>query len=335
MWFRWVEKQKKQKAEELLSGLNKKDLEAVLKKYEEDLKKKDNLIPEDKFNVSCPYCGFSKHIRRGKTKHLVPIFQCKNCSKRFNLFTDTIMDKTPYTWSCWVTIMEQMLKNQSIESITNYLIRNNIVPTIDYLTVSAMENKIRASFAHMPLPTLTNVIQVDEKHFKESQKGVKSPIDPLDPTKRRKPHHRSIPTLYGNMGPEMSTVCCAVDSSGHAIAKVVTMGAMRLEEFEDDIAVHFKDVKFLCSDMNPIYTQYASLRKIPQYVCNSGYHDVMKKCNTKQKKVAAYEQDKLDYIVGAGIMNYDQMVSFKKTNNLNINTINSYHSELERYQWNS
>lgn len=115
------------------------------------------------------------------------------------------------------------------------------------------------------------------------------------------------------------------------MAKVITMGRMELETFEDEIAPHFKDITFLCSDMNPIYTQYASIHKIPQYVCNSEYHKIMKKCSTKVQKVTAYEQNKLDYIVGAGIMNYDKMVNFRNTNKLTINGVNSYHSELERY----
>lgn len=57
----------------------------------------------------------------------------------------------------------------------------------------------------------------------------------------------------------------------------------------------------------------------------------MKKCDTKTKKVSAYEQDKLDYIFGAGVMNYNDMVKFRNTNNLTINGVNGYHSELERY----
>lgn len=321
-------KSNKEKAEKLLAKLSKKELRELLEKYNSAT---DYEEIEKKFNITCPHCECSGWIRYGKTKYGLSIFKCKDCGKRYNLFTGTILEKTPYSWKVWVSVLEQMLRNQSILSIKKYLEDNNLVPVIDELTVSAMVNKIRASFAHMPLPTLTGVIQVDEKHFKESQKGVKNPIDCFDNTKRREGRKRTKPTLIGNMGPEMSTTCCAVDETGHAIAKVVAMGKMELEIFEDEITTHFKDVKFLCSDMNPIYTQWASLHKIPQYVCNSEYHKVMKKCDTKAKKVNAYEQDKLDYIVGAGIMNYDAMNQFKKTNHLTINGVNGYHSELERY----
>jgi hypothetical protein len=133
------------------------------------------------------------------------------------------------------------------------------------------------------------------------------------------------------MGPEFATVCCAVDSNGHSLAKVVTMGHMKLGMFENKIASHFEDITFLCSDMNPIYTQYAAIHKVPQYVINSAYHKIMDKCSSKAQKVAAYEDDKLDYIAGAGTMNYDKMVNFRDTNKLTINGVNGYHSGLERY----
>ena len=321
-------KSNKEKAENLLAKLSKKEIAELLAKYNSST---DYEEIENKFNIKCPHCECSGWVKKGKTKQGLTIYKCKDCGSKYNLYTGTIMANTPYSWKVWVSILEQMLRNQSIKSIRKYLLDKKLVPDIDLLTVSAIENKIRASFAHMPLPKLTGNIQVDEKHFKESQKGIKDPVDVLDPSTRRKGRRRSKSTLFGTMGPEFSTICCAVDSSNHAVAKVVTMGHMELEMFEDEIAPHFENITFLCSDMNPIYTQYASLHKIPQYVCNSEYHKVMKKCDTKAKKVSAYEQDKLDYIVGAGVMNYDDMVKFRNTNNLTINGVNGYHSELERY----
>ena len=321
-------KTNKQKADDLLAKLSKKEVKELFLKY---AKQTDYEEVENKFDIKCPHCGCSGWIRKGKTDAGLTIFKCKDCGKKYTIFTGTILQNTPYSWKVWVSVMEEMLRGASILSIRDDLIKANLVPSIDELTVSAMVNKIRAGFAHMPQPILTGVIQVDEKHFKESQKGVKNPIDCFDNSKRRKGRERSEPTTMGTMGPEFSTVCCAIDGSGHTVAKVLTLGKMTLEMFEDEIATHFKDVTFLCSDMNTLYTQYASLKKIPQYVCNSQYHDIMKKCDTKKKKVAAYEQNKLDYIVGAGIMNYDKMVEFKTTNKLTINGVNAYHSELERY----
>jgi ribosomal protein L37AE/L43A len=326
-------KSKKQLAIELLEKLSKDDLKEVLGRFKLGSPSNSFESVENILKKECPRCSSTKIIKKSKNNIGLTIFVCKECGRKFNILSHTPLEKTKYEWNVWVSILEQMLKNQSIEKILAHLKASNIVDDINYSTVSMMEHKLRNSFIDFPLPNLKGVVQCDEKHFKESQKGFKNPIDVLDQNgvKRRKGRKRSVASIYGTMGPEFSTICCALDSDGHSIAKVLTMGRMELESFEDEIASHFKDVTFICSDMNPIYTQYASIYKVPQYVCNSEYHKVIKKCTTKAQRVAAYEQNKLDYVVGAGIMHYDKMINFRKTNKLTINGINGYHAELERY----
>lgn len=326
-------KTKKQKALELLQSLKDDDLKDILLSF--DLGSKTNTYKdvEAALRKECPDCHSTDFIRKGKNGNGLQFFKCKQCGRRYTVLSETPLDKSPYDCTVWVNVLQMMLRRQSIKSTTAWLIANNVVDSIDELTVSAMMNKLRNCFINMPLPKLSGNIQVDEKHFRESQKGVKNPVDTLDPKgiKRRKGRKRTTPSKWGTMMPEFSTICCAVDGSGHSIAKVLTLGKMELEMFEDEITPHFKDVAYLCSDMNTLYTQWASIHKVNQYVCNSNYHKEMKNCKTKAQKVAAYEQNKLDYVVGAGIMSYDQMVKFKKANHLTINGVNGYHSELERY----
>ena len=74
------------------------------------------------------YDYFGAHfIKQGKTKYGLTVFKCKDCGKKFNIFTGTIMEKTPYSWKVWVTILEQMLRNQSIKTTREYLINRNVV----------------------------------------------------------------------------------------------------------------------------------------------------------------------------------------------------------------
>ncbi|MBQ7128455.1 MAG: IS1 family transposase, partial [Clostridia bacterium] len=263
-------KTKKQQAIDLLLTLTQKDLTEVLGIFaipsiDNSYEKAENILRKE-----CPYCHSNKYIRKGKNNIGLTQFKCKNCNKKYNILSKTPLEKTQYSWDVWVTVLEQMLKRQSIKNIQAHLITNKIVPDIAEETVSAMEHKLRNSFINFPLPTLEGVVQCDEKHFRENQKGTKNPIDVLNISNKtfRRGYKRSTPSKYGTMGPEFSTICCAVDSSGHSIAKVVRMGYMSLEDFEDNIANHFGNIRFLCSDMNTVYTQYASIHKIPQYVCN-------------------------------------------------------------------
>ena len=327
-------KTKVQLAIEALEKLNERDRQKVLGKFKFDSTTNSFETVENYIKKTCPSCQSEKIKKDGKNKIGLTVFRCKECNRKFNILSHTPLEKTTYDWTVWVTVLEQMLKNQSIKSTLAHLIDSKTVDDINYSTVSMMMQKLRNSFIDMPLPDLKGIVQCDEKHFKESQKGFKDPYNVLvDITgiPRRKGRKRTTSSHYGSMGPEFSTICCVVDSVGHSIAKVITMGRMQLESFEDEIAPHFKDVTFICSDMNPIYAQYASINKIPQYVINSEYHNVMKKCKTKAQKVAAYEQNKLEYVVGAGIMNYDKMVNFRLTNKLTINGVNGYHAGLQRY----
>lgn len=93
------------------------------------------------------------------------IFICKDCGRKFNLLSNTPLEKTKYDWNVWVSVLEQMLKNQSIEKTLAHLIDSKVVSNINYSTVSMMEHKLRNSFIDMPLPDLKGVVQCDEKHF--------------------------------------------------------------------------------------------------------------------------------------------------------------------------
>ncbi len=321
-------KSKKQQALELLQQLNKDELKEIIDTVSV---KEDTTCIDDFFDKLCPECGYDKHYTKGKNAQGLTIYKCKNCGKQFNVLSGTPLEKSPYSWNVWVTILEKMFANQSIDEIKQFLVKNKLVNNISRETVSAMVQKLRNSFITMPLPVLNGTIQVDEKFFHESQKGSKNPNNVLIPGSTRKPHHRATPSQYGTMGPEFSTTCVAVDFSGHAVAKVVCMGQMKLEDFEDNIAIHFGDVKFLCSDMNTLYIQYSALNKINHYVINSESHKFIKKCNSDRAKQAAYEQGKLDYLIGVGIMHYKQMCAFRDKHNLSIGIVNAYHSELERY----
>lgn len=328
-------KTKKQLAIEYLQKLSKDDLKEVLGKFKFGVTTNSFETVENFIKKSCPNCQSEKINKDGKNRIGLTLFRCKECGRKFNILSHTPLEKTTYDWTVWVTVLEQMLKNQSIKSTLAHLIDSKTVDDINYSTVSMMMQKLRNSFIDLPLPVLSGVVQCDEKHFKESQKGFKDPYDIFDHSgvKRRKGRKRTKPSRIGTMGPEFSTICCAVDSSGHSIAKVISMGQMQLESFEDEIAPHFKDVTFICSDMNSVYAQFTSLRKIqiPHYVINSKYHTIMKQCTTKAQKVAAYEQGKLEYVVGAGVMNYEKMVNFRRKNKLGINAVNGYHAELQRY----
>ena len=44
-------------------------------------------------------------------------FLCKDCNKKFTLFTNTMLEKTKYPYFVWVDVVEAVLNNTTIEDL--------------------------------------------------------------------------------------------------------------------------------------------------------------------------------------------------------------------------
>lgn len=333
------------KRKNLLDELNKlapSEAEKLINQY---AKSKNKSVPKslvitythdiekhlDTVTVSCPYCQSTNIIKKGKIQHGLQRYQCKSCCKKFTKLTNTILEKSPWSWNVWTKVLYEMLHFSSVDLIMNTLINEHYVVEITRPTVLMMVQKLRELFVYVPKPELHGVIQMDEMFFHESQKGIDNPTDVLKSGKRRKGRRRSEPSKYGTMGNEFGTVLCAVDEVGHATAKHVCMGHIELDDIYLNIHPYLKNVTFICTDMNPIYTQYTSMESLPHYVIHSQYHKNKAKCKNEKALIRAYENDLLDYVEGAGILTYKQMNKLKKEKHLTINGVNGFHSELRRY----
>ena len=71
-------------------------------------------------NSTCPECGSNnivKHGRRGDVQR----FHCKDCDKRFTLFTGTLLEKTRYSWPVWVGLLWTTINNISLKDTLNIM----------------------------------------------------------------------------------------------------------------------------------------------------------------------------------------------------------------------
>ena len=72
-------KTNKQKAQDALSKLSKKELKELLSQY---ANKDDYDEIESKFSIKCPVCECYGWIRKGKTDNGMSVFECKECGKK-------------------------------------------------------------------------------------------------------------------------------------------------------------------------------------------------------------------------------------------------------------
>jgi transposase-like protein len=122
-------------------------------------------------NKYCPKCLSANVIRYGKRASGVQVFQCKDCSTIFTLFTGTILEKTKWHWDIWIKVLEMTLNGYSIDSMLNVLKKDFGCSSINRKTVWLWRIKLIHAISSLPTPNLTGVIQIDETFIRESQKG--------------------------------------------------------------------------------------------------------------------------------------------------------------------
>lgn len=298
-------------------------------------------------NKECPNCS-STHIKKYGKRKYIQVFKCKECSTKFTLFTNTILEKTHWHWDIWIKVLEMTINSYSIDSMINVLEMDYGCEGINRKTVWLWRMKLIHGLAAMPMPTLTGIIQIDETFIRECQKGSRSLTSYLDKQDVRKPRYGYRPSKLGTMGPEFAAITTAIDNRGYCVCKVSSLGKLTKETFIDLFEKHFDNPAFICTDANDAYEGYCSLFDIPHYVkpsnylkilTNNGYETPEYKSNpTEAKKTednnkktleTLYNSDLIDKITNRGYISYDEFNQLKRTNNLSLGKVNELHKDIK------
>ena len=133
---------------------------------------------------TCPKCGSVEHKQNGLTAKGTHRFKYK-CGKTFTLLTDTIFDSLSYSWDEWVGFVESAINFNAIQNASsNYEdCQSKVHPKNADMWLVRM--RIYQAMTLMPIPQLSGNIQMDEKYFREAQKGSDRVIDFFNPQKTR------------------------------------------------------------------------------------------------------------------------------------------------------
>lgn len=290
-------------------------------------------------NSSCPYCGSGNICNNGWNNNMRRL-QCKDCGKIFSIFTDTLLEKTQFSWDVWVKMTEMHLNGYPLEHMLNVFKIDYGLESLDLNKVFYWKHKIIHAMASMPTPKLKGVIQVDETFFREAQKGSKN----LESTVKgfeRKPRFGPVPSKLGVMGNEFANVVVAVDESNHCVAEVACLGRLTIDLFYDLFDKHFENITYLCTDANPIYKRYSSLKEINHFILPSnhlvtkekhGYgfnweSDEKRKDNDNIMR-RLYDDGKIEHM-SQGAYPYEAFKLMKKVFSLSLSRVNQVHDELK------
>lgn len=304
----------------------------------------ENAFKEKGIPITCPNCGSFNYISNGQNANGTRKYKCKDCNRSYMATTNTIFEGTSYSWNEMVDIVYMLISKSSMIDIsantaaqklgTSWMILHKIMHILNL-----MSDDVR----------LTDIVQIDEKYFREVQKGSHNLVSYLQDGSNRYPRKHNYASKCGIFGPEFINVLCAVDSNNHYWAKCVCLGPMNMAELEV-INPYLSNVSYICTDMNDIYIDWCDKYNFIHYVEPSTYR--------MERKVRGYiDTDNLYHQLTEGeykkdeeinremykerhyphIRNNEKPLSFDEFNilrykfGLNINKVNSFHSMLDRY----
>jgi transposase-like protein len=299
-------------------------------------------------NSSCPKCS-SKSIKKNGNKQNIQMFKCKDCNTQFNLFTDTILEKTKWHWDIWINVLHMTLNYYSLHQMINVLEKDYGCDGINYKTVWSWRMKLINAISQMPMPKLSGIVQIDETFIRESQKGSRELISYIGNEIDRKPHYGRIPSKYGVVGAEFATITTAIDNTGHCVCKVVGLGKMSKEVFMDFFEDYLDNPSYICSDANPLYRDYCNLKSIIHYERPSNYLTLIRKAGydtpdyanpieaklteaSNQKILSKlYYEEITDKITNKGDLSYEEFSILKKANKLSLAKVNELHLDIKKF----
>lgn len=295
-------------------------------------------------HIKCPNCDGYKLVKNGKNKYGVIQYKCKDCNKRFTVLTNTIFEGINYTWDEMVDVVFNVINKRSIDYIAHNVKANKMSVANTWLLVM----KILYLLSKLPKPPLTGVIQIDEKYFRENQKGNHDLISMLDINKSRKARRHNYHSECGIFGPEFVNVLCAVDSNHHYYAKCVCLGPMSDNELLD-LEGYINSVSYICTDNLEIYNNWTNKHNYKHYIEPSFYRKNRKSrgyINTddiyKELSEKDYQKDREinEKLYKEGLyphientdhkLSYDEFIALKYKFGLSINSVNSFHNRLEK-----
>lgn len=304
----------------------------------------EDFFAQHSITVQCPKCGSLKKTRNGYNGKGTTRFRCADCGRNYSLLSNTIFDGSAFTLDEMISAVHCVITQQPLEYIEN----NLGTSSFSHGTVWYLVHRIMYILNQMSRMVLTGVIQMDEKYFREDQKGSKALVSFIAPTERRKPRHHLYRSECGIFGPEFVNVLCAVDGNRHYWAKCICLGPM--DEKELDKITDFRNISYICSDNYDAYgiwcdkhgyrhyvepSNYRKERQARGYIDTDDiYHSLTKEEYAKDEAInrQMYKEGRYPHIENADHdLTFDEFIAIRSKFGLGINRVNSFHAQLETW----
>ena len=292
--------------------------------------------------IRCPHCLSPYKTKNGTNDNGVIRYKCKVCGKGFSITSNTIFEGLNYSVAEMVNAVKDVLnEGHTITNLAAKTKRENININSAWL----LEHKIVHILAKMGFTRLSGTIQMDEKYFRETQKGCK-PVSFLEPGTPRDARIGGEASTCGIYGPEFINVLCAVDEHGHYWAKCVCLGPL----YKSDLMKinDFHGVDYICTDALKVYSDWCKEKNYKHYIEPSTYrkersargyvapsreHILSQQQYELNDRISRqlYAEHRYPYVEDGHHYTYDEFKEAKKAQHWTINAVNSFHKSIENF----
>ena len=213
-------------------------------------------LREVKFSggLSCPHCGAEKIYRHGKLNGRQR-YRCRACSKTFNDFTNTPMQRTKLP-DKWLEFLECMHKGLSLRKAAEE------IGDVTHVTLFYWRHKILTALKQLDVEHFDGITELDETYFLYSEKGQKK-------ITYRKARHRGGKAKKRGISNEQVGVLVVCDRLKQNTIRVAGPGRVSAEKLKSMLADKLVEDMILCSDADSAIRTFATEHGVEHVELNS------------------------------------------------------------------
>lgn len=216
-------------------------------------------VDNEKLNHECPRCHSKNIVKNGHDKNKVQTYKCKDCKKKFNSCTNTLVAHIKLTYEQLVIFFECMNDKYSIKKTATKMKANkNTVFLLRHKVLDCI-SEIRKNIK------LKGNIEADETYESINLKGTK-PKDMPRASKPRKSHGGSKRGISNHQ----VCIASAIDEYDNCFLEIVGTGPITSEEVESVFENKIGEVSHFITDCKSSYENFSKEHHIKLEQIKSG-----------------------------------------------------------------
>ena len=216
----------------------------------------------------CPYCNSESVVKNGHNKNKVQIYKCKNCNRKFNENSKTLVSHSKLNYeqlSTFFKCMDDKLsirktaKKMGVNKATVFLLRHKVLDCI-----SNIRKKMK----------LKGTVEADETYESINLKGTKK-----DKMPRFSKHRSSKGGSKRGISNHQVCIASAIDEDDNCFLEIVGTGPITTEQVEKVFKEKVAFVKTFITDCKSSYEKFIREKNIKleqvksgTYVNSKGYN---------------------------------------------------------------